>query len=242
MNRNLPCVFLILFLMGISFSTATAIAQSEGNEDILTERFMHESGLAENEMLYTQGLDWEGDTFYAYLTDLSVYTVQPDGTFEKLCQLPDAPKNLNLIYENMSDEQLETLKNTVTYIVSYDGALYGYNVYSERFGAIDAEGIHWGDVTLDLSCLNPDDNFFPNRVARSFLTDQRLYTFVDLMAPNAEFSYSFYGFDRATGESTAYEIGSALGVCHEAGENFLFLRLDEDGYVISRLDAENREN
>lgn len=229
-------IFFTLFLALLVICFTPAFAASDGDEDIFTQDYMRLSGLADQGAVASQVVDWDGDTCYAYLSDMSVCTYRTGVGLEKLCTLPPAPEALYLTYESLSAEALDMLKNTVTYVAAYDGALYGYNVFSGKFGRIDAQGIHWGDVLLDMDCLNPLGNFFPDRVARSFVTDRHLYTFVSLAEMDAD-RYAFYGFDLATGDSISYSIENSVGVCRESGETFLFLCRLEDTYALRRLDT-----
>lgn len=93
-EEKMLCTLMALFLMTNSVRSLTAAAQSSGDEDILTQSYMVEAGLAAQEdELYPQDVAWNGDTLYAYLSDMSVRIYRPNGELETLCYLPDAPEN-----------------------------------------------------------------------------------------------------------------------------------------------------
>ena len=156
-------------------------------------------------------MDWDGDTGHAYLTDMGVYTYTPGGEPEKLCTLPPAPENFYARVDGLTDEDLELLHNTVTYISVWDGTLYGYNVYSGRWGAIDGEGVHWQDSRLNFSCLFHEDSFFPDRIANSFMTDDALYVLADTQDEYGDLVYALFSFDLSDGTSKRYDHEGLLG-------------------------------
>ena len=223
----LLCLLLLLCAGG-------ALAESDGNLDVFDDAFMKEHGLvdATGARLYIQDMDWDGDTCYAYLTDMGVYTYTPGGEPEKLCTLPPAPENFYARVGGLTDEDLELLHNTVTYISVWDGTLYGYNVYSGRWGAIDGEGVHWRDSRLNFSCLFHEDSFFPDRIANSFMTDDALYVLADSPNEQGEYVYAVFAFGLEDGTSERYDCDGLLGgACRgEKGELLLLTRFSESEY------------
>lgn len=229
---------LLLLTCLLCFAVLPAFADTAENEDIFTAAYLSEN-IASQTSLSIQDVAWVGDTCYAYLSDMSVYTWSTSGTLTKLCQLPAAPEGMQGYTVHLSDDEIAQLKETVTYMAGGSDAVYGINVYSGKFGKIDEEGIHWNDVLLDVSCLNPDpeENFFPNRVAECFVDGSTLYAFVALNPNYTSEGYGFYGFDITTGASRTYTVAGAVGVCSMQNEQFLFLCLDSDGYSLKQLDA-----
>ena len=233
----LLCLLLLLFAGGV-------LAESDGNLDVFDDAFMKEHGLvdANGARLYIQDMDWDGDTCYAYLTDMGVYTYTPGGEPEKLCTLPPAPENFYARVGGLTDEDLELLHNTVTYISVWDGTLYGYNVYSGRWGAIDGEGVHWRDSRLNFSCLFHEDSFFPDRIANSFMTDDALYVLADTQDEYGDLVYALFSFDLSDGTSKRYDHEGLLGgICRgEKGELLLlayFPDYEEFGTLLFQMDS-----
>ena len=233
----LLCLLLLLCAGG-------ALAESDGNLDVFDDAFMKEHGLvdANGARLYIQDMDWDGDTCYAYLTDMGVYTYTPGGEPEKLCTLPPAPENFYARVDGLTDEDLELLHNTVTYISVWDGTLYGYNVYSGRWGAIDGEGVHWRDSRLNFSCLFHEDSFFPDRIANSFMTDDALYVLADTQDEYGDLVYALFSFDLSDGTSKRYDHEGLLGgICRgEKGELLLlayFPDYEEFGTLLFQMDS-----
>lgn len=145
-----------LLLAALLLVCGWALAEEEtDNLDVFNKAFMQENGLCDEngQRLYLQDMDWDGDLCYAYLTDWCVYTYTPGGEVQKLCALPEAPEGFFYDPESMSEEETEQLGGTVTYITAWEGALYGCNVYSGRWGVIDEEGVHWEESRLNFSCL-----------------------------------------------------------------------------------------
>ncbi len=217
-------------------ASTSAVADSTENEDLFTAAYFTENmpGIT---AIGIQNIAWVNDNCYAYLSDMSVYTWSAADGLQKLCQLPDAPEAMQSDYVVLSDEDIAVLKETVTYTAAGDDALYGFNVYSGKFGIIDADGIHWSETILDLSCLNPDENFFPNRVAECFVIDDTLFTFVSLHNEYTSGNYAFYGFDVNTGASAAYEVDTAVGICPMDDESFLLLCYENDEYSLKQLNT-----
>ncbi len=229
---------LLLLTCLLCFAVLPAFADTAENENIFTAAYLSEN-IASQTSLSIQDVAWMDDTCYAYLSDMSVYTWNTSGTLTKLCQLPAAPEGMEGYTVHLSDDDIAQLKETVTYMAGGSDAVYGINVYSGKFGKIDEEGIHWNDVLLDVSCLNPDpeENFFPNRIAECFVDGSTLYAFVALNPNYTSASYGFYGFDITTGASRTYTVAGAVGVCSMQNEQFLFLCLDSNGYSLKQLDA-----
>ncbi len=229
---------LLLLTCLLCFACLSAFADTAGDEDIFTKAYLSEN-ISSQTSLSIQDVAWVGDTCYAYLSDMSVYTWQTDGTLTRLCQLPAAPAAILADAVTLTDEDIAQLKETVTYMAGGKDAVYGINVYSGKFGTIDEEGIHWNDVLLDVSCLNPDpeENFFPNRIADCFVDGSTLYAFVSLNPEYASESYGFYGFDLSTGASRTYTVPEAVAVCPMQDGQFLFLCAGSANYSLKQLDA-----
>lgn len=232
--KKLCCMLLCLLLLALG---ATALAEDDALEDIdiFTAEYILENQLYSGTIAGVQDIIWAGDMCYAYLVDMSVYTWQPGQEPAKLCVLPEAPASLYVAYESMSDADLAQLYETVTYIAANEEGLYGLNVYTGKFGTIDEEGIHWQDTRLDVDCLNPNGNFFPNRVARCFVTGDTLLTFVCESSTLGSEAYALYGFDLKTGDATAYPVQDAVGLCWMGDDAFLLLCQADDGYALRKL-------
>lgn len=233
----LLCLLLLLCAGG-------ALAESDGSLDLFDDAYMKAHGLvdANGARLYIQDMDWDGDTCYAYLTDMGIYIYTPGGEPEKLCTLPPAPENFYARVDGLTDEDLELLHNTVTYISVWDGTLYGYNVYSGRWGAIDGEGVHWRDSRLNFSCLFHEDSFFPDRIANSFMTDDALYVLADTQDEYGTLVYALFSFDLSDGTSKRYDHEGLLGgICRgEKGELLLlayFPDYEEFGTLLFQMDS-----
>lgn len=178
MKRMLVIMLTIIFASSLR---GNVLAEAKDNIDVFDSAYMVEQGLCDsNGRLYFQAEDWDGETCYAYLTDMGVYIYEPNEKIRKLCTLPSEPENFYLIDGKLTDKEIAQLYETVTYIVAYNGNVYGYNVYSGGWGLIDKEGIHWDEVSLDFSCIFHEDSFFPYRIVRSFLDEEMLLVFANV--------------------------------------------------------------
>ena len=70
LRTALLCLLLLLCAGG-------ALAESDGNLDVFDEAYMKEHGLVDENgvRLYIQDMDWDGDTCYAYLTDMGILLI-----------------------------------------------------------------------------------------------------------------------------------------------------------------------
>ena len=232
-SKHLTMILLACILCLIS---VYAFADVTGDEDIFTSAYISTYIQGESSV-GIQNIAWVNDKCYAYLSDMSVYvwsTVEP---LQKLCQLPPAPEGMQSSYINLSDTDIAMLKDTITYTVAGSDGLWGFNVFSGKFGNIDSEGLHWSSTTLDFACLNPEENFFPNRVAECFIVNNTLFTFVSLSSGFSDESYALYGFDLNNGTSKSYTIDTAVGLCYMEDTKFILLCTDSDGYCLKQLDT-----
>lgn len=218
---------------------ACSIQTGVAENVIFDRQFMESMGITESgEARYVQDICFIEDVCYAYLDDMSVYAYDDQGSLKKLCVLPSAPENFYSRVEVLGDEEIEQLNHTVTYIAGGKDGLYGYNVFCGRIGRIDESGIHWREQGLDFQCLNPEGDFFPNRIARSFMSEQRLYTLVSLESMEDEDAYAFYGFDLDTGKAQRFEVHGIVNICQMEEDRFLALTCVEGAYGLTQLDAE----
>ena len=238
MEKKLSCILRTVVVTLLLTLPSIAFATSAQNEDAFTQEYMDTTGFTEQGIGSVQLVEWAGSTCYVYMSDSSVYTYHTTEGVTKYAQLPPTPKEFERMFVVLGNVNLDDLHNTVTYIATHGDSLYGYNVYSGKFGHIDTEGVHWSDTILDMECLNPEQGFFPNRVAKSYVTNQRLYTLVSLISEyNGDEEYAFFGFDLSTGKAVEFNVKGAVNVCHIKDEEFIFLRRLEDGYSLVRLDA-----
>lgn len=226
-----------LLLAALLLVCGWALAEEEtDNLDVFNKAFMQENGLCDEngQRLYLQDMDWDGDLCYAYLTDWCVYTYTPGGEVQKLCALPEAPEGFFYDPESMSEEETEQLGGTVTYIAAWEGALYGCNVYSGRWGVIDEEGVHWEESRLNFSCLFYEDSFFPDRIVAGFMAEDALYVLADTRNEYDEYVYAVFAFDLETGASQRYDYDGLLGgVCrytHPFEDGMMLLTQFPQGY------------
>lgn len=241
--KKIRTLFLLLLTLLFLLSTSS-MAETSNGIDVFNDRYMKEQNLVDEFglRLFFQDVAWDGDTCYAYLSDMGIYTYTPGGEPEKLCTLPPAPENFYARVDGLTDEDLELLHNTVTYISVWDGTLYGYNVYSGRWGAIDGEGVHWRDSRLNFSCLFHEDSFFPDRIANSFMTDDALYVLADTQDEYGDLVYALFSFDLSDGTSKRYDHEGLLGgICRgEKGELLLlayFPDYEEFGTLLFQMDS-----
>lgn len=241
--KKIRTLFLLLLTLLFLLSTSS-MAETSNSIDVFNDRYMKEQNLVDEFglRLFFQDVAWDGDTCYAYLSDMGIYTYTPGGEPEKLCTLPPAPENFYARVDSLTDEDLELLHNTVTYISVWDGTLYGYNVYSGRWGAIDGEGVHWRDSRLNFSCLFHEDSFFPDRIANSFMTDDALYVLADTQDEYGALVYALFSFDLSDGTSKRYDHEGLLGgICRgEKGELLLlayFPDYEEFGTLLFQMDS-----
>lgn len=222
---------IILLILACVFCTASA-----ENKDIFTNEFMQENGLYDQTgRFYFQSVDWDSDICYAYLTDMSVYTCTSEGVVSKMCKLPSPPDNFYLIDGELSNDEIAALYETVTYTVPFRGKLFGYNVYSGRWGAIDAQGIHWESIALDFSPLFYEDEFYPARVVRSFMNDRELVLFVNAQDEFDGNYYTIFVFDLQNGVERQIKVDGLCAMCQIDSENFLCLLNADTQYSIAKL-------
>ena len=204
-----------------------ATAAGLGDEEAFTQDFMQAAGISEEGTVYIQTVALLGDTFYAYLDNLSVYTWKPGESVPALlCKLPEPPQRAFLSYEGISSEDRDKLFNTVSYIAAGDGALWGFNVFSGKAGQITNEGIAWLNVKLDISLLNPNAAAYPRRVAYSFVQDGGLFLFVSLDDGwgAAVREYELLRYDLSTGSYSLFDTQGAQGICPYTPGSLLMLR------------------
>lgn len=228
-------LFVILTLLALTFVCSTALAENR-DIDVFTDEYMQEEGLYDRSgRFYFQSVDWDGDVCYAYLTDMSVYTYHPGEEPQRICKLPSPPKRMYLFDGDLSNEEIATLYETVTYTVPYCGNLYGYNVYSGRWGTIDEQGIHWEVVELDFSCLFYEDEFYPARIIRSFMNENELVLFVNAKDEYDNLYDTIYVFNLQNGGNRQIRVDGLCGMCQIDDDSYLCLLSTDAQYSITKL-------
>lgn len=227
----------ILLIIHIFFAHSVQ-ADSGRNEDLFTIEHIHDLELAPG-IGAIQCVEWSEETCYVYLDDMSIRILKDKTQLEWFCQLPKLPAGFNQTYVVINQASLEELRNTVTHIAVRGKELMGFNVFSGRYGVIDSEGIHWSPINLDVEGLNPQHEAFPNRIVKSLMTQEQLYTFVYDSYAKSRDAYTFFGFDLSTGKATEYAIENAINVCAMKADEFLFLCHDNTGYSLGVLNTSN---
>lgn len=223
------CIAAVVILL-----TGTALANAATSSlDVFSPTELAKAGAADTEIVPSNSIAYGKDRIYCYFDSMEVYAKGENG-IELVCKLPDVPSDA--FSKGIIDaESRELLKDTVTYIVANDTKLYGYNVYSGKYGEIDANGIHWNDATLDFSCITPNEDQNPNRVVKSYITDTMLYVFVSEMDPATwDESFSLYGIRLADGKANRIPLIHPVNICMMDEETFLVLSKNADGYSLSR--------
>lgn len=182
---------------------------------------------------------------YIYTEAYKLYVSSTeDPTPSLVCPLTQMPEKWTDpdARDDMTEEELEQLKNVVVNIAIYKGAAYGFCPYSGRFGRIDEQGVHWNEVTLDVSQLRSGDSEYEMRTIRNgFISKDGAYYYCLVKDPGYE-SSSLFRFDLATGECRKYETERMLTVYPYKDGDFIVLRLDDEGaYVVSQLAVESGE-
>ena len=185
------------------------------------------------------------DVFYGYLGD-TIYAWKPGDAQPKRYSspLPAVPEwkeewrdqPLKALY---TDDQT-ALTGAVEYIAAGDGALWGYNTLSGRYGQITEQGITWAAQTLDTAGLFQGDTIMLNVVPnQSFVSDGKLYIFGDYSNPTATYSDNMIlvRFDLSNGKLDILETKTAVGCClYKPGFFLLVRRGDSSSMILSTLD------
>lgn len=226
-------ISLIFVLIIISF---LGHSYAEETKDFLTSDHFANNSITNNGNMWSQDIAYVNGYIYAYLNDMSIVKCDINGNMELLCKLPTPPENLYLQYMNLSKGEYEQLCNTITYIVSDEIRLYGFNVYSGKWGYIDENGIHWQNIYLDTSIIKDQHSFFPKRIVRSSIIDNYLYT---LIADSEDLlDYSIVSFNMLTGASTRIDIPHIINFC-KADSNIIVLVYQNNQYTISKYDLKD---
>lgn len=212
---------------------------------LFTPEFMTEyTRLTLEETIWAYDIEVSEDVSYAYMTDYKIYSSKEVCTDIRVyCELTPHPKDWYKHEEEctLTDEEIEQLGNVVTDVVTRDGKAYGFSSYSGRFGPIDGQGVHWNEVTLDVSPIRVEGSEIRCRsLMRSFLSDDDQYY---CLINDENYQYTeMYRFDLATGGYRKYEVDRLISMYPYKDGSYMVLRLDENGaYVISALDLETGE-
>lgn len=207
--------------------------------------FMVEYAKADpNETIWAYDMEVSNARAFVYMNNYKLYTAdEVVANIHVLCELTPYPEDW-LQHEmdgTLTDEEIEQLYNTVTDIVTRDGKVYGFNSFSGKFGPIDAQGVHWNEVRLDVSPMRARNSEIRCReMIRSFLSEDDQY---DYLIYDEHYEYGeLYRFDLATGSYHKYEVERLITFYPYKDGSYMVLRLDENGaYVISALNMETGE-
>lgn len=185
------------------------------------------------------------ETIYGYLGE-AIYTWKPgDLQPERYCSLPPIPewkeKWRGKKYKDLSVKDQAALGESVDYIASGDGALWGYNLYSGKFGKITEQGIEWQKIKLDTSCLFREGSVECWAVPIiSIVEGGRLYVFADnagVIDPISE-PTALLRYDLSSGEYEVLHTKTAINICRYTPGNFLLLRRgDASSMILSTMDT-----
>lgn len=231
MNYGRRVLTILLLALGILLPASVPA----GAVTLLNDTHMESSGLYQEGIRTVHMVEFVGDTCYAYMDDESVRICKEDGTLTFYTQLP-AIAAANPYLAPKEDD----LMNIVTHMTVGEKGLYGYNIYTGQFGTMDESGIHWQATKLQMDCLRPYGDLSTYRIARSFVTDNKLYIFASLTEYQDETGYLFWSFDLTTGESTTYKASNAVGVCQGLNGQVFFLCQEENTWSIQALDLETQ--
>lgn len=218
--KNSARQFLAAFLTFLITITTTVCSA----QVLFDDPFMEASGLQSQGIKTLHMVTFVDDTCYAYLDDESVRTYdQNTDTMTMFASLPVIKAGyIDNLYSSGE------LADIVTHIVAGDDGLFGYNIHTGQFGIIDQQGIHWQKVKLSLDCLHPYGDEVTYRIARSFVTRDKLYLFVSLSEFQSTTEYALYSFSLADGSCVSVKTPDAVALCHQQGEAF-FMLCQKDG-------------
>lgn len=170
------------------------------------------------------------DIIYAYLSDAKVYAWDgEDSALELYCQLPPIPHATTKNYDELDKIAKDQWEQMVSVIASGDNALWGFNVYNGKIGRIDANGIKWSEVSLNLEYLWPDESRWPLRIVYSFVEENNLYTYVAYDDNALPFNnYTLLEFSLLNGSCREIDIRNAQAVCYYQSGELLLLHNTED--------------
>ncbi|MEG0494303.1 MAG: hypothetical protein RR696_13990 [Clostridia bacterium] len=231
-------IFLCVAVVSVLLASTALAENTTFSLDVFSSTELAKAGAAVTEIVPSNGIAYGKDKIYCYFDSMEVYAKSEDG-IEFVCKLPDIPSDA--FSKGVIDtESRALLKDTVTYIVANDRKLYGYNVYSGKYGEIDTNGIYWYDTTLDFSCITPGEDQNPNRVVQSYLTDSMLYVFVsEIDAVTWDESYALYGIRLADGTANRISLINPINICMMDEETFLVLSKNADAYSLSRYNTKS---
>ena len=129
-----------------------------------------------------------------------------------LCALPGNDSEAVLM-NRTDDASLAARAQAVDYIVGDEqGRLWGINMTAGRAGLLDADGVAWQDVTLDVTGMWVDEGeySYTKHLGKPFIRDGVLYGLRDnYSAMGYEEGFSLVAFDLSTGAQTARDLPGA---------------------------------
>gem|GEM_PF-4533576 len=201
---------------------------------------MNEKGLIEcGENIYIRDLDMDGDVFYIYASDMSLYRYEINKSVERVCTLERFPEKLRYLPTIPDEDGAERLDRCVTNIAVQRGTIYGYNVYTGRACTIDSDGPHWLDIELDFSPLFPfwpEDSLTVYPILQSITLGDSLLIYVD----NTVYAGSerqLLKYDLRSGKLDIFKLDGLCGITRRDDARALCMLRRGDNMEIVELDA-----
>ncbi len=220
-----------------TFALCLLVCAGLSEESLFTEDDVR--AYAENQPTYLKDVAWGQETCYAYLRDGSVLSYTQEG-IKKICTVPPVPQNYHL-KEKLSESDLEKLNNSVMYIMADGNRLYGFNAHSGCFGVIDEQGVHFDEKRMDVSALNPENNYYPHHVIRTFFKQDIIYLLAVQSYAEDVVQYDLIKINTKTNNSEKFFVKDTQNMAYAQDGKFYVLKHTKKGYSIVLLDTNTNE-
>lgn len=167
-----------------------------------------------------------GDTLYAWTPG-----EEEPGLYASLPPHAVFPEEwwLSMQKSRLSEKEMAALSAAVDGLAAGEGALWGYNLYSGRFGRVTREGIAWEGPALDTSCFFRDGGVMQCMSVRfACVMQNRLYLFVEQsdsrqVEPKDD-AHALLVYDLSTGAYQSWDTRDARSICLYKPGFFLLAR------------------
>lgn len=118
----------------------------------------------------------DGDSIFLLTADGVLSYAPADGT-RMFSAVPVITGVTMEDYDRMSEPDREKVEAGVTQILVGDDGLWGMNAYAGTVGRIDAQGIHWADVSFDTTDWYEPDDCPTDRPLSAFVDQNTVYIY-----------------------------------------------------------------
>lgn len=229
MKRFGVCSIQTIVLIGLlALSAASALAQDRELFDSDFCASVPECSLGVSGMLCLDGTLYglAGDALYAWMPGEEApglyASLPPHATFQEEWWF-------RMRKSQLSEKELAALSAPVDGLAVGEDALWGYNLYSGRFGKVTRDGIDWEGPALETSCFFRDDSVMQCMLVRfACVAENRLYLFVEQsdsrqVEPKDD-AHALLVYDLSTGAYQSWDTQNARSICLYKPGFFLLAR------------------